>query len=213
MKVTRFTFNPFSENTYILWDAESREAAIIDPGMINADEQKQIDNFIKNNELKLTHLINTHLHIDHSFGVKYISGKYDLQLKGNKDDNFLGKNLPMQAEMFGLPYKIEEVEIEHPLKEGDTLKIGNEELKILQVPGHSPGNIVLHAPESNFIIAGDVLFEQSIGRTDLPGGNHNQLIEGIKSKLFSLPDNTTVYPGHGDATTIGDEKHYNPYIG
>lgn len=213
MKVTRFTFNPFSENTYILWDTESLEAAIIDPGMINAEEQNQIDSFIKNNGLKLTHLINTHLHIDHSFGVKYISDKYALQLKGNKDDNFLGKNLPMQADMFGLPYKVEEVEVEHPLNEGDTLKIGNEELKILQVPGHSPGSIVLYAPESDFIIAGDVLFEQSIGRTDLPGGNHNQLIEGIKSKLFDLPDNTAVYPGHGNPTTIGDEKHYNPYIG
>lgn len=212
MKVTRFTFNPFSENTYILWDPVSKEAAIVDPGMIDSAEQNQIDNFIKANELKLTHLINTHLHIDHSFGIKHIADKYALQPKGSMDDNFLGKNLSMQADIFGLPFKVEAVEISDPLKEGDTLKIGDEELIVLQVPGHSPGSIILYAPESAFIIAGDVLFEQSIGRTDLPGGNYNQLIEGIKSKLFTLPDDTTVYPGHGNATTIGDEKRYNPFL-
>lgn len=212
MKVSRFSFNMFGVNTYILWDDISKEAIIVDPGMINDSERNVIDEFITKNNLSLTHLINTHMHIDHAFGVSYIKDKYHLKLECNSDDQFLAQRLKDQATMFGLPISIEDLQIEVDLKNGDELNIGNEKLIILQVPGHSPGSIVLHAPQSSFIISGDVLFNSSIGRTDLPGGRHSQLISSINNKLMTLPEDTIVYPGHGPETTIGQEKQINPYL-
>lgn len=212
MRVSRFTFNMFGVNTYILWDDYSREAMIIDPGMVDDNEREIIDGFITSNKLKPSHLVNTHMHIDHSFGISYIAEKYGLRLECNHADQFLAERLKEQARMFGLPISIDELEISIGLNDGDILKIGNEEVQILQVPGHSPGSIVIYAPESSFLISGDVLFNSSIGRTDLPGGSYNQLISAINNKLMTLPDDTTVYPGHGPETTIGHEKRYNPYI-
>ena len=212
MKVSRFSFNMFGVNTYILWDDISKEAIIVDPGMINNNERKIIDNFIESNNLILTHLVNTHMHIDHSFGVPYITQKYNLQLKCNENDQFLAGRLKDQADMFGLPIAVEDLTIAENLKDGDIISIGSEELHILQVPGHSPGSIVLYAPESGFIISGDVLFFSSVGRSDLPGGNHTQLIKGIQDKLLTLDSYTIVYPGHGPETTIGQEKVNNPYL-
>lgn len=212
MKINRFTFNMFGVNSYILWDDTTKDAAIIDPGMINQNEQNLVDNFIQSNKLNLTHLINTHMHIDHSFGIKYISKKYGLKLECNTNDQFLAKHLKEQAQMFGLPITIEDLKIETNLTDGDTILLGNEILNILQVPGHSPGSIVIYAPESSFIISGDVLFNRSIGRTDLPGGDYNQLINAITNKLMILPKDTIVYPGHGPETSIADELNKNPYI-
>ena len=212
MNVSRFTFNMFGVNTYILWDDISKEAAIIDPGMINDAERKSIDEFIELKGLHLKCLINTHMHIDHSFGVAYIKDKYGLNLMGNIDDQFLAERLKQQANMFGLSISIADLVIEVDLKDGDKLKIGDEDIIIKQVPGHSPGGIVIYAIDSNFIISGDVLFQHSIGRTDLPGGNFPQLINAIKNKLMTLPDDTIVYPGHGFETTINEEKKHNPYI-
>lgn len=212
MKVSRFSFNMFGVNTYILWDDISKEAIIIDPGMINDNERKIIDNFIESNNLTLTHLVNTHMHIDHSFGVPYIIQKYNLQLKCNENDQFLAGRLKDQADMFGLPIAVEDLTITVNLKDGDIISIGSEDLHILQVPGHSPGSIVLYAPKSGFIISGDVLFFSSVGRSDLPGGNHTQLIKGIHDKLLTLDSDTIVYPGHGPETTIGQEKVNNPYL-
>ena len=212
MKVSRFSFNMFGVNTYILWDDISKEAIIVDPGMINDSEINVIDEFITKNNLSLTHLINTHMHIDHAFGVSYIKDKYHIKLECNSNDQFLAQRLKDQATMFGLPISIEDLQIEVDLKNGDELNIGNEKLIILQVPGHSPGSIVLHAPQSSFIISGDVLFNSSIGRTDLPGGSHSQLISSINNKLMTLPEDTIVYPGHGPETTIGQEKQINPYL-
>lgn len=212
MKVSRFSFNMFGVNTYILWDDISKEAIIIDPGMINDNERKIIDNFIESNNLTLTHLVNTHMHIDHSFGVPYIIQKYNLQLKCNENDQFLAGRLKDQADMFGLPIAVEDLTITVNLKDGDIISIGSEDLHILQVPGHSPGSIVLYVPKSGFIISGDVLFFSSVGRSDLPGGNHTQLIKGIQDKLLTLDPDTIVYPGHGPETTIGQEKVNNPYL-
>lgn len=212
MKVSRFTFNMFGVNTYVLWDEKSREAIIVDPGMIQESERKEIDDFIKSNNLNPTHLINTHMHIDHSFGVPYVAQKYNLQLECNEDDQFLAGRLNDQAKMFGLPIAIEDLTIAKNLKDGDVVSIGGEEIQVIQVPGHSPGGIVLHAPNSSFIISGDVLFLSSIGRSDLPGGNHSQLVKGIQDKLLILDPNTVVYPGHGPETTIGQEKVNNPYL-
>ena len=212
MKLSRFTFNMFGVNTYILWDEESHEAIIVDPGMTNDKERQQIDEFLSNNNLKLTHLVNTHMHIDHSFGVAYITSKYGLKLECNDLDQFLAQRLTQQAEMFGLPISIDDLKIGVSLSEDDTLYVGKEPIKIIHVPGHSPGSIVLYAPQSSFIIAGDVLFKNSIGRTDLPGGNFTQLVSAIQLKLLTLDEHTWVYPGHGPETTIRSEKRNNPYI-
>lgn len=212
MKVSRFTFNMFGVNTYVLWDETTKETIIVDPGMTNASEQKIIDDFIKKNSLNVTHLVNTHMHIDHSFGISYMKNKYDLTLECNSGDQFLAQRLKDQATMFGLPISIDELQIDVDLKEGDKIYVGDEELHILHVPGHSPGSIVLYAPLSSFIISGDVLFNSSIGRTDLPGGSYSQLISAINDKLMSLPEDVIVYPGHGNETSIGQEKSNNPYL-
>lgn len=212
MKVSCFTFNMFGVNTYILWDDISKDAIIIDPGMVNDSEQKIIDQFIEKNNLKLSHLVNTHMHIDHAFGVQYIKNRYNLKFECNIGDQFLAQRLNEQAAMFGLPISIEELQIDVDLKNGDKIYVGDEELQILLVPGHSPGSIVLYAPQSSFIISGDVLFNSSIGRTDLPGGSYPQLISAINEKLMTLPEDVVVYPGHGNETSIGQEKSNNPYL-
>lgn len=212
MNVSRFTFNMFGVNTYILWDNISKEAMIIDPGMVNDNERKIVDSFIEENGLNMRYLVNTHMHIDHSFGISYMIQKYGLKLACNIADQFLAERLMEQARMFGLPMSISELEINMEFNDGDKLSIGGEILNVMHVPGHSPGSIVIYAPESSFLISGDVLFDSSIGRTDLPGGNYKQLVDAIREKLMTLPDDTIVYPGHGLETTIGKEKISNPYL-
>lgn len=212
MKVSRFTFNMFGVNTYILWDDISREALIVDPGMINEKEQKDIKAFLDANNLNLKHLINTHMHIDHAFGISYVKENYNLKLECNLEDQFLAQRLNEQANMFGLPIPMSDLQIDKDLKDGEKIQLGDEQISILHVPGHSPGSVVLYAPQSNFIISGDVLFNTSIGRTDLPGGNYAQLINAINNKLMTLPDDVIVYPGHGPETSIGYEKQNNPYL-
>ena len=212
MKVSRFTFNMFGVNTYILWDDISREALIVDPGMINEKEQKEIKTFLDANNLNLKHLINTHMHIDHAFGISYMKENYNLKLECNLEDQFLAQRLNEQANMFGLPIPMSDLQIDKDLKDGEKIQLGDEQISILHVPGHSPGSVVLYAPQSNFIISGDVLFNTSIGRTDLPGGNYAQLINAINNKLMTLPNDVIVYPGHGPETSIGYEKQNNPYL-
>lgn len=212
MKLQAFTFNMFGVNTFIVWDPGTREAAIIDPGMIDARESSALDDFISENGLKVTHLINTHLHLDHTFGNEYVKSKYGLPVEAGIDDAELGAYMEQQSQRFGLRHKGSPVVIDHPLKEGDTVKIGTGELKVLHVPGHSPGSIALYSPQDKFVIAGDVLFRSSIGRTDLPGGDYATLINSIQQKLLTLPDDTVVYPGHGPATRIDIERANNPYI-
>lgn len=212
MIVSRFTFNLFGVNTYILWDADSREAVIIDPGMTKETECKQIDDFVRENSLKLCHMINTHMHIDHSFGVSYISRTYGLPLEANKEDQFLAERIQQQAKMFGLPISVEDLNINTALVDGQIINVGSEELRVIHVPGHSPGGIAFYSPESGFLISGDSLFQRSIGRTDLPGGDYNQLINSLNMKLMTLPGETVVYPGHGPETMIKDEKDFNPYL-
>lgn len=212
MKVSRFVFNMFGVNTYIIWDSESREAAIIDPGMINDDERHAIDSFIATNDLRPTHLINTHSHLDHIFGNTYIKDKYGLSIEANKADEFLALTLPEQAARFGLPMPLTSQSIDTELKDGDIIRIGNERIEILSVPGHSPGSIALYCPESGFVITGDAIFPGSIGRTDLPQGDFPTLIDSIKRKLLTLPDSTVILSGHGGETTVGNEKRSNPYV-
>lgn len=202
----------FGVNTYILWDPETLQAAIIDPGMITSDDNQIIDSFIKENNLKLIHLINTHLHLDHTFGDDYISATYGLKLQANDGDSRIGELRSVQARGFGMVMDLPPLTIHTPLNSGDKINLGNQHLVVSNLPGHSPGSIVLYSPEDRFVLTGDVLFCRSIGRTDLAGGNFDQLIKGIRNILLPLPDSTIVYPGHGEPTTIGEERSENMWI-
>ena len=213
MQIQKFEYNLFGVKTYIIYDESSREAAIVDPGMVNADECKAIDDFIIGNSLSVKYLINTHMHIDHLFGDEYVMGKYGVGIAASTDDSILSSRIAEQARMFHLRTDISEsLTISTPLKDGDRLRLGKEEIEIFAVPGHSPGSIALYCSESGFVITGDALFRGSIGRTDLPGGNYAQLISSITNKLLTLPPMTVVYPGHGPSSTIAYETNYNPYL-
>lgn len=213
MKLAIFQFNMFAVNTYLVWDEATNETAIVDPGMMNQTDNDEIVKFISSRNLKPKYLINTHLHLDHTFGDDFISQRYGLPVMANAKDAPLGKNRTVQARSFGLHgTELSPLSIETELTDGEKLYLGKEYLEVLEVPGHSPGSIALYCPTSNFVVTGDALFNGSIGRTDLAGGNHAQLINSIKSKLFKLPAETVVFPGHGERTTIGAEKRSNPYF-
>ena len=212
LKVAKFGFYMFGINTYVVYDPIEKEAAIIDPGMSRKEEFDAIEKFIKREGLKVTHLINTHLHIDHAIADNWVKEKYGVPVEAHAEDASLGERMKQQALMFGLRASDVAVEIDKPLKEGDVVKIGRGELKVLHVPGHSPGSICLYDKADDFVIVGDTLFQGSIGRSDLPGGNHRQLVDAIKNKLLTLPRETMVLSGHGDKTTIGDEWDSNPYL-
>ncbi len=215
LHIKQFAFNPFAESTFVVFDETSREAAVVDPGMASEAERSRLDTFIRDNKLKITQIINTHLHVDHCFGANYVRSRYGVPVKANKADAFLGESVAAQTRTFGvIPSDGQPagVAIDEPLNDGDTIKIGSDSLKVLHVPGHSPGSIALYSADGRFVITGDALFQGSIGRTDLPGGSMDQLIRSIRTKLLILPDDTLVLPGHGPATTIGDEKKYNPFL-
>lgn len=212
LSIKALPFNMFEVNTYVVWDPSTRDAAIIDPGMVFPGETDKLDDFVASKSLNVTQIINTHMHVDHIFGVPYVRENYDVKLKASSADNFLGEQAPAQARMFRLPIEASPVTADINLSDGDRIAIGTEEGIALAIPGHSPGSLALYFPESKFVITGDVLFHGSIGRTDLVGGNHSQLIDGIRRKLLTLPHDTVVYPGHGPSTTIGAELRSNPYL-
>lgn len=212
LKIAIFQFSLFGINTYVVYDEDARECAVVDPGMVNVSEEEVLRSFVERNSLKVTHLVNTHLHIDHAIGNKWVSETFGVDCEANPADAPLGIQLTTQASMFGLPMDVDGVKICHPLADGDVVKVGSGELKALHVPGHSPGGIALYDAADGFLISGDSLFQGSIGRTDLMGGNMTQLLSGIREKLMTLPDSTIVYPGHGPSTTIGSEKRNNPYL-
>lgn len=211
MKVKGFTFNPFLENTYIIWDETSRECAIIDPGMSDPKEEEELKSFVKNNSLNVEYLINTHCHVDHILGVAFVKEEYNPVYLIPEKDLLLFENAETQGQMFGVAVN----KLPKPdkfLSENENIIFGNESISNLFTPGHSPGEFSLYAEESNFCITGDVLFKESIGRTDLLGGDYETLINSIRSKLFTLPDEVVIYPGHGDDSTIGYEKLHNPFL-
>ena len=210
IQIQGFVFNPFEENTYILYD-ETKECIIIDPGCSNPSEQADMVQFIKDENLKPAKLLNTHCHIDHVFGNSFIAKKYNLGLEIHKEDLQTLHSLPQVSHLYGLKAE-ESVEPSVFLNEGDKIKFGNSSLDILFTPGHSPGSICFVSHEDKFVIGGDVLFHGSIGRTDLPGGNHETLLNSIREKLFVLDDDFTVFPGHGGETAIGFEKKNNPFL-
>ncbi|HPK09171.1 MAG TPA: MBL fold metallo-hydrolase [Saprospiraceae bacterium] len=210
MRIKQFTFNPFEENTYVLYD-DSKECVIIDPGMYTEADRKMFEIFIKENGLKPVLLLNTHCHVDHVFGNGWVSEKYGLNLSAHKEEVAVLEMYPTVCQMYGLNH-LPSVEITEFIDENDQIKFGNTELSILFTPGHSPGSLSFYHEESKQLIDGDVLFERSIGRTDLPGGDYDTLISSINKKLFTLNDEVKVYPGHGRSTSIGSEKMYNPFF-
>lgn len=206
-----FTFNPLQENTYVLTN-EKREAIIIDPGCYFTAEEETLQNFLANGGFTPVQLINTHCHIDHVFGNSFVAKQYGLELFIHPQEEFVLSVQPQFAERFGFVFTNNYKGKLHFIKGGDVLRFGDDELKVLDAPGHSPGSICFYCQKQNFVIGGDVLFKGSIGRTDFPLGNTEQLHNSIRTQLYMLPDETIVYPGHGEPTTIGHEKKFNPYV-
>lgn len=211
MTIKTFIFNSFQENTYLLFD-ETNEAVAIDAGCLLDYEKQQLKSFIEEHKLKLKHVLNTHLHLDHQFGNKFLYNTYGLTPEANEEDEYLLENVVAQARSFGFNVDEEAQPLGRYIVDNEEIKFGNTSLKTIHVPGHSPGSIAFYSEKDGILIAGDVLFRGSIGRTDLPKGDYATLILSITKKLLPLPDSTVVYCGHGPTTTIGEEKANNPYL-
>ena len=205
-----FVNNPYQENTYLLYDDEGR-CIIIDPGMYTAAEQNAVTNFINDNKLSPVLLLNTHCHIDHVLGNRFVFDNYALLPQFNEGELPVLESIPAYAPQMGIRYELSPMPEEY-LPETGTIRLGETEIELIFAPGHSPAHLCFYLKEDNILIGGDVLFRGSIGRSDLPGGNHNLLIKNIREKLFTLPDDCVVYPGHGPETTIGFEKQHNPFF-
>jgi glyoxylase-like metal-dependent hydrolase (beta-lactamase superfamily II) len=210
IKVKFFTFSPVHENTYLLYN-EQGKAIIIDTGCYFSAEQETLKNFIKDTGLTPERLLNTHCHLDHVFGNKWVHDTWGLEMWLHPDEEQMLKLAPLSGEKWGLPFENYKGPL-HFLNAGDTIKLGEDELKVLLTPGHSPGSICFYCEKQKILIGGDVLFRESIGRTDLPGGDHATLLKSIREQLFVLPDDVVVYSGHGVPTTIGYEKRNNPFL-
>lgn len=210
MQLKSFVFSPFSVNTYLVYD-ENKECVIIDAACYIKKEEEMLVNFIEENALKPVRLINTHCHLDHVFGNKFVSQKYGLLPEAHESETANNDFAAQAAENYGLtmaaPPKIAKL-----IDETQKLSFGESELEIRHAPGHTAGSLVFYNADANWVIAGDVLFKDSIGRTDLPGGNYDTLRKSVIEQLYSLPDQCRVFPGHGPATEIGYEKRNNPFI-
>ena len=210
LQIKSFVFSPIQENTYLLHN-ELKGCIIIDPGCYFDDEKNTLQDFITKSGLKPKMLLNTHCHLDHVFGNKFVSETYGLTLHLHEKEKQVLSFAPASGLMYNMPFDNYSGEF-ILLKEGDKIVLGTDELEVIEAPGHSPGSICFYCKKQQFIIGGDVLFQRSIGRSDLPGGNHQTLLNSIRQKLFVLPDETKVYSGHGDPTSIGEEKLYNPFL-
>ncbi len=209
-QIKAFTFNPVQENTYVLYN-EHNNCIIIDPGCYYDTEKEELKSFIIKNELQPRLLLNTHCHLDHVFGNKFIAEEFKLTLNSHKLEKEILEMAPASGLMFDLPFDNYQGEVVY-LNEGDVVSLDDDKLEVIHAPGHSPGSICFYCDKQHFIIGGDVLFQNSIGRTDLPYGSHEDLLENIKGKLFKLPEDVIVYPGHGPATNIGQEIKENPFL-
>ncbi|MFO0414593.1 MAG: MBL fold metallo-hydrolase [Bacteroidota bacterium] len=209
-QIKAFTFSPIQENTYVLYN-EHGHAIVIDPGCYFEEERQIFARFVEDNQIKPLILLNTHCHLDHVFGNKWVHETYGLTLQRHAKEQQVFDLAPASGLMWNLPFDQYDGDF-IDLKEGTEVGLDEDRLEILFVPGHSPGHICFYCREQGFLIGGDVLFRESIGRTDLPGGNHHLLLKSIREELFKLPDDTIVYSGHGPSTTIGHEKQYNPFL-
>jgi hydroxyacylglutathione hydrolase len=210
LNVVSFTFNPVGENTYILYN-ERGECCIIDPGCYFQEERDELKTGIKKTGGKPVMLLNTHCHLDHVFGNKFVFETWGLPLHIHEKEKPVLEYAPISAQQWGLPFDQYQGPVVY-LKPGENIKIGEDELEIRFVPGHSPGSVCFYHEAGGFVIGGDVLFNGSVGRTDLPGGDFKTLFNSIQTQLFTLPDDTKVYSGHGPVTTIGMEKMNNPFV-
>jgi hydroxyacylglutathione hydrolase len=208
--IKAFTFSPISENTYVLYN-DAGKAIIIDPGCYFPAEEETLQNFIKEKNLTPIYLLNTHCHLDHVFGNKWVHETYGLELYLHPNEAPMLELAPVSGERWGLPFQNYAGPL-HFLNDGDKVLLDDFEIQVILAPGHSPGSICFYMPEQGDLIGGDVLFRGSIGRTDLPGGDTETLLTSIREKLWVLPDETVVYSGHGIKTTIGYEKRNNPFL-
>jgi len=207
--IKSFVFNPFMENTYVLYD-DSKHCVIVDPGCYETYEQQELSDFIEKEGLVVDKLLNTHCHIDHVFGNQFVKDKYGVKLYVHKEDEATLKAVKAYAPAYGFNQFVES-DVDEYLEEGKSVTFGDSTLDVVFVPGHAPGHVAFIDHSAKTIIGGDVLFQGSIGRTDLPGGDFDTLIKSIHTKFFPLPNDYTVYCGHGPETTIGREKQSNPF--
>ncbi|WP_420577012.1 MBL fold metallo-hydrolase [Ekhidna sp.] len=210
MKIKSFVFNPFYENTYVV-SSEKGNCLIFDPGCYEDYEVEELKEYIHMNDLKVVAIINTHCHIDHVLGNDELKAIYKVPLKIPENEKEVFGSIPAYAPQWGMSgYR--HTEVDEFLKGEDTLTLDEVQMKMIEVPGHSPGHLMFYIEEEKLMIGGDVLFRESIGRTDLPGGNHDDLLRNIQEKVYTLPEDVQVLPGHGPATTIGHEKVHNPFV-
>jgi glyoxylase-like metal-dependent hydrolase (beta-lactamase superfamily II) len=210
-QVKVFEFNPFLENTYVVYD-DSGECAIFDPGCYGPAEQATLEQFIRSQGLRPVRLVNTHCHLDHVFGNAFVARTWGLVLEAHHLELPVLERYPQVCQMYGIPGTEPSPMPGRFLEEGRYIAFGHTRLEMRLTPGHSPGSLSFYCAEDQFVLAGDVLFMEGIGRTDLPGGDPETLFQSIKNQLFTLPDVTVVYPGHGPSTTIRHEKEYNPFF-
>ena len=212
MNATMRTVNPFGENMYILWDEASREAVVVDPGMMRDAERDMVTKFIADNQLTVKHILLTHQHVDHVTSARWLADQTGADVCGSAMDAALGQDLPQQVAQFHLNIESHALTLDRDLQDGDTIPVGDEIIQVLHVPGHSPGGLAFYLPQSSLLISGDTVFNGSVGRTDLMGGDMVQLINSIREKILTLPDETVIASGHGPTTTIADEKRFNPFF-
>lgn len=212
MNSIMLTVNPFGENMYILWDEVSHYAVVIDPGMMRDAEREMVLKYITDNELKVQHILLTHLHLDHITGARWLAEQTGADVCGSKLDAPLGLDLCNQVARFHLNIDCDALILDRELAEGDILTLGDETIQVIHVPGHSPGGLAFYMPQSNLLFAGDTIFNGSVGRTDLWGGDMTELITSIREKILPLPDETVIASGHGPTTTVADEKRCNPFL-
>lgn len=210
MQLKTFFFNPIRECTY-LFTSDSGETAIIDCGAYTSRERGRIEEYIREHQLQVTHHLLTHAHLDHVFGARFVYDTYGVLPHLHTADEPLFLHLREQAQMFGIPLSDTPLDQYHPLTDGDILRLGNTEIKVLHTPGHTEGGVCYYIESQHILFSGDTLFQGSIGRTDLPGGNYPTLLQSL-DRIKLLPPETTVYPGHGLETSIGQEILYNQYL-
>lgn len=211
IQIKSFVFNPYQENTYVLYDEKSRDCLIVDPGMDGPAEERMLQSFIEEEGLNPVLLLNTHCHIDHVLGNHYVFEQWGLIPQFHKNEVPILVAVDNYAPQMGIRYETSPIPTTF-LEEGQNIDFGAHTLKVIFAPGHSPGHVCYFSEAQNFLLGGDVLFRNSIGRTDLPGGNHEILLRSIETQLYTLPEETIVYPGHGPHTTIGFEKKTNPFV-
>lgn len=212
MKISKFTVNPFSESTFILWTEEGGVAAVVDPGMSNQRECEALKRFIEENNLTLKMVLLTHQHVDHIMGTGYLTEQYGCPVYAHAGDVEMGQKSDVQLRAFNMQCEMKPFKVTNLVEDGDVIDLGGETIHVIHTPGHSAGGVVYYLPESNCALVGDTIFQMSIGRTDLAGGDYDTLINSIITKLLVLPEDTELFPGHGGVTSVAFERQYNPFL-